>query len=166
MFPRVAEGPCPKVLNNHKVFSLSVSGFIQSLLQITGIWIGPSKEQEEVECIEIWRIGGMGNWVGIDSLCCSPSQLQLSSDQCNQCIWPWDFLLRALDLLHASRLNLVLSVICPWHMSLHTKHNHDKNWKWEILPHLSWIMLMQNKMITSLKIEIEWRLNHRQMNRQ
>lgn len=71
-FPGATEGTSPKALKNHKIVSLDDPGLEQSFLQVTGLWIGLSKDQEEVKDAATQRIRGMASWVGVEFFSCSP----------------------------------------------------------------------------------------------
>ncbi|KAF3824546.1 hypothetical protein GH733_008831 [Mirounga leonina] len=46
----------PKALNNHEIVSPDDPGLQQSFLQVTGLWTGLSKDQEEVKCAAARRV--------------------------------------------------------------------------------------------------------------
>lgn len=52
--------------DNHEVVSADGPGLMQSSLQVTGLWTGTSKDQEEVKCAATWREGGVASWVGVE----------------------------------------------------------------------------------------------------
>lgn len=70
-FPGATEVTSPKSLNNHEIVSPDDSGLKQSFLQVSGLWTGLSKDQEEVKCAAAQRVRGLASWVGVEFLSCS-----------------------------------------------------------------------------------------------